>query len=138
MPDAPLSVLIVDDHAVVREALSVYIGADPGLAVWGTAASGEDALAQLDHVPPPPRPDALVVDVQMPGMNGIELVAEVLARHPGLPCVVLSAHTGESYADRARAAGARGFVVKGRPDRLAAALQRAVTSPGWVTGTSAD
>jgi DNA-binding NarL/FixJ family response regulator len=126
VPDAPLSVLIVDDHAVVREALSVYIGADPGLAVWGTAASGEDALAQLDHVPPPPRPDALVVDVQMPGMSGFELVAEVGARHPGLPCVVFSADSEAQASRRALAAGAVAYVDKGRPERVATAVLAAV------------
>ncbi len=128
MPADPVSVFIVDDHAVVRMALSMYLRAEPGIVVWGTAESGEDALAQLNNLPPPPLPDALVVDVQMPGMSGIDLVAEIKARHPGLPCVVFSADSAADNADRALAAGAMGYIEKGRPDTVAAAVRAALVA----------
>jgi DNA-binding NarL/FixJ family response regulator len=126
-PAARVSVLVVDDHAVVREALSMYIEAEPGITVWGTAASGDDALDQLRRASP--LPGALIVDVQMPGMTGIELVAEVAARHPGLPCVVFSADPEAQASRRALAAGAAAYVEKGRPERVAAAVLAAV-APG--------
>jgi DNA-binding NarL/FixJ family response regulator len=133
-PDAPISVLVVDDVAAVRDGILMGLAGAPGFVAWGAAGSGPDALAQLDRDPPPARPDAVLVDVRMPGMTGIELVARLTALYPGLPCVMLSAHPASYYAERARAAGARGYVEKGRLAEALEAVRRAVAGPGWVTG----
>ena len=100
MPPSPVSVLTVDDHAVVRESLSVYLDDEPGLVVWGTAASGDDALAQLSAADEAGGPDVVVSDLQMPGISGVELVAQVGTRHPGLPCLMFLAHAGSPWTGR--------------------------------------
>jgi DNA-binding NarL/FixJ family response regulator len=133
VPTGPLSVLVVDDHPVMRDSLSMALGFEPGLVVWGTAESGDDALAQLGAAGPGGLPDAVLSDVRMPGMSGIELAAALLARWPALPCVMLSAQPAGHYAGQARAAGARGYVEKWRPGEAAEAVRRAVEGPGWVT-----
>ena len=126
MPSGPYSVLVVDDHPVVREALADVIEATDGLSVWGTAASGDDALAQLEATGPARAdgPGVVVTDVRMPGMTGLELVAEVRSRWPALPCLVFSAQQSGTFAARARAAGAAGFVEKGDPTALIEAVLR--------------
>jgi two-component system capsular synthesis response regulator RcsB len=126
-----LSILLVDDHPVIREGLGDLIAATAGLTVWGTAESGDDALVQLKATATTRTfrgdgPSVVVTDVHMPpGMDGIALVAEVRSRWPALPCVVFSAQRSHAYAERARAAGASGYVDKGDLDELIAAVFRA-------------
>ena len=128
MTTAPLSVLVVDDHDVVRDALVVLIGGTPGLTVWGDAASGEGALALLSDRERPEGPDVVVSDVEMPGMSGVELAAALRSQWPGLPCLMVSAHHPGLYAERALAAGAVGYVEKGDPRGIIAEIARAGTA----------
>lgn len=118
-----LSVLVVDDHPAIREGLSDLLSVTDGLAVWGTAESGDDALAQLEATEASGTsrqggPGVVVTDLRMPGMDGITLVAEVRVRWPGLPCLVLSAQWSRNGAEQARAAGAAAYVEKGDVDGL--------------------
>ena len=127
---AALSVLIVDDHPLLREGLRDLVAATAGLAVWAAAASGTDALALLEATGAAGTlrsggPSVVVTDLQMPGVDGIALVAEVRARWTALPCVVFSAQRHQVYAERARAAGAAEYVEKGDLDGLIAAVFRA-------------
>lgn len=138
MPDATISVLIVDDHEVMRQSLSLYLEYEPGLSVWGTAESGADALAQLAAAGAPEGPDVVVADVEMPGMSGIELAGQIRGLYPRLPCLMHSAHVGLTYVEQARAAGASGYVVKGHPERIAEAIRRAVDAPGWIPHDATD
>jgi DNA-binding NarL/FixJ family response regulator len=131
VPAAPLSVLVVDDHDVVRDALVVLIGGTPGLTVWGDAASGEGALALLsasEASEGPGGPDVVVSDVEMPGMSGVELAAALRSRWPALPCLMVSAHHPGLYAERALAAGAVGYVEKGDPRGIVAEIERVATA----------
>lgn len=130
-----VSVLIVDDHAIVRQTVEMYLASEPGVAVWATAGSGEEALSLLEQAAaPPPPPDVALVDVQMPGINGFELVAELTSRYPAVVCVMLSAHGGPAYAARAEAAGARGFIQKNAYPELPAAIRRAAEQFGASRG----
>ena len=107
---APLAgrrVLVVDDEPYAVRALGILLGVE-GLVV-STATSGEQALAALDAA----RPDVLVVDVEMPGMTGLELIERVRARRPGLPVVVMSGYTAAQRDVRAALVGDRvGYVEK--------------------------
>ena len=101
-------VLLVDDHPIVQRGLRVTLDAEPDLRVVAVAGSGEAALAALDAA----APDVALVDVSLPGMNGVELVRHLLARRPALRVLVVSRHDAELYAERAVRAGARGFLSK--------------------------
>jgi len=101
-------VLVVDDHDAMRHALSELIELQRGLAVCAATATAEDALEAVDGQPP----DAAVIDVSLPGMNGIELTRWLHARWPDLPVVVISSHPAIRYEQAALDAGALAYLVK--------------------------
>lgn len=101
-------VLLVDDHTVVREGLAQLIGQCRDLRICAEAGDGAEALAQISRF----QPDILVVDISLPGANGLDLIREVRARQPSLPILVLSMHREELYAERALRAGAQGYITK--------------------------
>lgn len=119
----PISVLVVDDHEVVRTSLGALLASMPGIHLWGTSPSAEDALSLLSASDEADGPTLVLSDLNMPGMNGLELATELRSRRPGLPCLVFSAHRSSAYADKARAAGAVGFVEKGDWAALVNAIQ---------------
>lgn len=101
-------VLIVDDHAVLREGLALVINAQPDLLVCGEAgdvAGGLQAVAAT-------QPDIALVDLSLMGGSGLELLKDLKTHHPSLPTLVLSLHDEALYAERALRAGARGYIMK--------------------------
>lgn len=106
------SVLIVDDHPVLRRGLAALIAAEPDLTVSGEAATIETALEAIEAA----RPDLVIVDLALGDRDGLELIKEVKTRHPGLPTLVLSMHDESVYAERSLRAGARGYVTKQQLD----------------------
>jgi len=113
------AVMIVEDHDVMREALVDAVGRMSGFEVCASAASGEDALRARDRR----AADIVLVDMALPGMTGSQYVAEVKRRRSDVSCVILSGHRERAYVERAFAAGAVGYVVKGRPDEIERALR---------------
>ena len=102
------NIFIVEDHQVVRKTLIAFLEREPDFTVCGEAGSGQEALALL----PDADVDLLLVDISMPGMDGISLLQEVKKRWPNLPCLVLSGHAESVYGEQVRAAGALGYVDK--------------------------
>ncbi|MCA9247050.1 MAG: response regulator transcription factor [Planctomycetales bacterium] len=113
-------VMIVDDHALIRRGLVELIDNEPDLEVCGEAENAADALALTASA----KPDLLVVDISLGGMNGLELIKRLRARDENAKILVLSMHDDELYAERALRAGATGYVNKNEPpDRLVDAMQ---------------
>ncbi len=123
------------------QATSQFVGSLPGFEAVGGAATAEAALDALtgaaagaaDAAPAVDGPDLVLADVSLPGMSGIELVAALRERRPGLPCLMFSAHQEASYAERALAAGARGYVVKGRLADLEEGLRTALAGEVYLS-----
>jgi DNA-binding NarL/FixJ family response regulator len=121
-PDQPLRVVIADDQASVREGLVLLLGGLPGIDVVGAAADGEQALALVaEH-----RPDAILLDLHMPVLDGIGATRRLVAEHPGVAIVVLTTYADDGSVIEALQAGARSYLTKDadRTD-IARALQAA-------------
>lgn len=109
MPDDPIRVILVDDHPVYREGLAMLLESLDGVDVVTTAADGVEALAAAEAS----EADVVVMDVQMPKLDGIAATREVVARHPHLAVVVLTMSEDDETVFAAMRAGARGYLVKG-------------------------
>ena len=121
-PDRPLRVVIADDQASVREGLVLLLGGLPGIDVVGAAADGEQALALVaEH-----QPDAILLDLHMPVLDGIGATRRLAAEHPGVAIVVLTTYADDGSVLEALQAGARSYLTKDadRTD-IARALQAA-------------
>jgi DNA-binding NarL/FixJ family response regulator len=115
-------VLLADDHAIVRSGLRLLLERESDLAVAGEASDGREAVDWLARE----RADVVVMDLGMPGLNGIEATGQIVRRHAGVRVVVLSMHRDEAYVLRALRAGARGYVLKESAEGELIAAVRAV------------
>jgi two-component system, chemotaxis family, protein-glutamate methylesterase/glutaminase len=106
----PVRILIVDDSAVVRKVLNSLLASDPGIVVAGTAGNGSQALARIPEV----KPDLVTLDIEMPGMDGLETLVEIRKLYPKLPVIMFSTLTerGASATLDALARGASDYVTK--------------------------
>jgi len=132
MEEVPVRVLVADDHPVFRDGLAMLLGSVGGIDVVATAANGEQAVALArEH-----RPDVVVMDVQMPGLNGIEATRRLAAEAPEIGVVVLTMSEEDGTVFAAVRAGARGYLVKGaEQDEIVRAIS-AVAAGGVVFGAS--
>jgi DNA-binding NarL/FixJ family response regulator len=101
-------ILLVDDHAVVRDGAALWINQTEDLEVCGTAGQSRDAISTIEHL----KPDMVITDIGMPGRDGLELTKDIKARWPVLPVLIFSVHDETLYAGRALRAGARGYCNK--------------------------
>jgi len=130
-----IRVLLADDHAIVRAGLKEILADTGDIEVTGEAANGQEVLARVfaqDF-------DVAVLDMSMPGRNGIELIKLVKAERPKLRILVLSMHSEEQYAVRALKAGASGYLSKeSAADELVAAIRRIAGGGAYVTPETAE
>jgi two-component system, NarL family, response regulator NreC len=103
-----IQVMLADDHAVLRAGLKLVIEREPDMAVVAEAVDGRQAV----DLAPDSGAEVLVMDVAMPGLNGIEAARQILAKKPGLAVVILSMHNDESYVLRSLRVGAKGYLLK--------------------------
>jgi two-component system, NarL family, response regulator NreC len=115
----PIRILLADDHSILREGLRVLLDRQDEFAVVGDASNGREAVEMAEKHDP----DVVIMDLAMPGLNGIEATRRIIARSPRTAVVILSMHSDESYILRSLKAGARGYLLK---DSLKADLIDAV------------
>jgi len=101
-------IYIVDDHPLMRKGLAMTLEKEIGFELVGQAESAEEAINEIIDL----KPDAAIVDISLPGMNGIELVKNLLHQVPELKILIVSRHDEELYAERALRAGAKGYLMK--------------------------
>jgi DNA-binding NarL/FixJ family response regulator len=122
-----LRVFLVDDHAIVRAGVRGYLELASDICVAGEAASGQQALDEIAVLEPAGRlPDVVLMDLVMPGMDGIEATRRIKARWPGIEVVAVTSFTEEAKVRSALQAGAAGYVLKDADaDQVAAAIRAA-------------
>jgi DNA-binding NarL/FixJ family response regulator len=103
-----IRLLVVDDHAIVRDGIAAIIGSQPDMAVVGEASNGAEAVDAFHNL----RPDIMLTDLQMPVKNGVEAIEEIRATAPAARIIVLTTYEGDVQAMRALKAGASGYLLK--------------------------
>lgn len=104
----PRRILIVEDHTLLRAGLVALLAQDPDFVVVGEADNGRDAVRAVGSL----KPDLVLMDLSMPGVNGIEAIAEIRRRHPDIRIIALTVHKADEYIHEALRAGANGYVLK--------------------------
>ncbi len=107
-PEHPITVLLAEDQAHVREALLDLLALEGDLRVVGQAANGRQAVELAGTL----SPDVVVMDISMPLLNGLEAMRQILQARPATKVIMLSSHNEDFYIEHARALGAAGYVVK--------------------------
>ena len=117
----PIRVLVVDDHAIVRKGIRAMLEVVPDIDMVGEAESGREAVAEAERL----RPDVIVMDLVMPGMDGVEAIERIKADQPEARILVLTSFAGEDKLFPAIKAGALGYHLKdSSPDDLLRAIRR--------------
>ena len=130
-----IRIVIADDHAIVRRGLKQIVEEESDLQVTGEAANAAEVLRLLR----PDDTDVLVLDINMPGRSGLEVLRDVKEQRPKLPVLVLSAHSEEQYAMRVLKAGAAGYLTKdSAPDELVRALRKVHAGGKYVSPALAE
>ena len=121
MPDKPLTVLLVDDHALVRRGFCRMLEDEPGIRVVGEAGDGHDAVTLAKDL----KPDVVVMDFALPSMNGAVAARRMLETNPQLAVLILSMHAEPGYVRTCMDSGARGYLLKNAMDlELVSAVRR--------------
>ncbi|MGE5288584.1 MAG: response regulator [Micromonosporaceae bacterium] len=123
-----IRVLVVDDHALHRDGIRQILGQQPGIEVVGEAESAELALALVNQL----HPSVVLMDIRLPGMNGIEATRRIRRDHPGTRVLVVTAYDDDEYVLGALEAGASGHLSKAAPGRKLVDAVRAVIAGGTV------
>jgi DNA-binding NarL/FixJ family response regulator len=127
-------ILLVDDHPIVRQGMTQLINREKDLMVCGEAEDARTALDAIDHT----KPDVVVIDISLPGPDGIDLIKAIRARHSKLPVLILSMHDESLYAERALRAGANGYLMKQEATTsILAALRHVRTGEIYVSNNIA-
>jgi DNA-binding NarL/FixJ family response regulator len=122
-PVKPVRVMLADDHTLVRSGIRALLEKLPGVEVVGEASDGREVLNLVGTH----RPDVVLMDIAMPGLNGLEAAARMAKEFPDVRVIILSMHHNEEYVWRALKAGAAGYLLKkAATAELATALQRVV------------
>jgi DNA-binding NarL/FixJ family response regulator len=103
-----IRILIVDDHPLILEGIASVLQRQPDMELVGEASDGYQAIEAFGKL----RPDVALIDLQMPGINGVDTIIAIVEKWPGARCVVLTTYAGDVQATRALKAGAKGYLLK--------------------------
>jgi DNA-binding NarL/FixJ family response regulator len=126
MAPETIRILLADDHPVVRDGLAAMLGTQPDFQVIGEAGTGAEAVAEAARL----RPDVVLMDLEMPSLDGIEAIRRLRAADPAIQVVVLTAFDTDERILGALQAGAQGYLLKGAPRAEIFAAIRAVSAGG--------
>ena len=126
---AKIRILVADDHFVVRMGLTALVNTEPDLEVVGEAADGIQAVHAFDKY----KPDLVLMDLRMPGKDGVQATAEIKTKHPNARVLMLTTFDGDTDIHRAMQAGAQGYVLKNSTgDKLIPALRAVAAGQKWI------
>jgi DNA-binding NarL/FixJ family response regulator len=117
-----IRILTVDDHALLREGIAALVNAESDMKLVDEASNGQEAIEKFRLY----RPDVTLMDLQMPGLNGVEAIGLIQSEFPGARIIVLTTYTGDVQVLRALRAGARAYILKGHVHRELLETIRAV------------
>lgn len=123
------SIYVVEDHLILRKTLLKLLERESDFKVVGDAGSAAEALEQVVQV----EPDLILVDISLPGTNGITLVEKLRKLLPDLRCLMVSGHEESVYVKEALRAGARGYVMKGDPDSIIRAIRQVMDGEVYLS-----
>src|SRR3954469_12055350 len=103
-----ITILLADDHTVVRQGLKSFLSTEPGLKVVGEAADGKEAVRLAHKL----KPNVILLDIAMPVLNGLEATRQICAEDPNARIVILSSHNDDEYVEELTGAGAIGYLLK--------------------------
>jgi two-component system invasion response regulator UvrY len=130
-----ITVLIGDDHAIVREGLKKILSETPDIVVSAEACDGQEVLEKIRSN----KVDVVVLDIAMPGRGGLDTLMHIKRERPNLPVLVLSIHPEDQYAVRVLKAGAYGYLTKdSAPDQLISAVRKVVMGRKYVSPSLAE
>ncbi|MBN1547032.1 MAG: response regulator transcription factor [Syntrophaceae bacterium] len=130
-----IRIMVVDDHAIVREGLKQILSDVGDMAVLAEAGNGQEALDKIRRG----TFDVILMDISMPGRSGLEILKDIKSEHPKLPVLILSMHPEEQYAIRALKAGAAGYMNKSSaPDELIGAIRKVSAGRKYVSPSVAE
>lgn len=130
-----IKVLIADDHSIVRAGLRRIVEESGDMAVIAEAADGKGALLQVKNE----QPDVAVIDISMPGLDGLEVAAQLHSGYPKLPVIILTMHEEEQYVIRAIEAGAMGYITKrSAPEQLVDAIRKVHSGGRYLSAEATD
>src|SRR5687767_4824448 len=119
-----LTVVLVDDHPFVREGIRSFLSDQPGFDVVAEASSGEEALRAAEQY----RPDFILLDINMPGVNGLEIVGQLRKNVPDSKILILTVHNSREYVLHVARSGAHGYILKEAPPEELLQAMRAIRS----------
>ena len=130
-----IRVLLADDHDIVRAGLRRLVEDCGDMEVVAEAADGQEAIRQVQET----SPEVAVVDISMPGLDGLEVVSRLRLSHPKLPILILTMHEEEQYVVRAIGAGAMGYITKrSAPEQLVNAIRKVHSGGHYLSDSAAE
>lgn len=135
----PIRVLLGDDHRIVREGLKQVLADAPEVQVVAEAASGPEVLARVAERGGPAGVDVVLLDIALPGQDGLDVLQSLRRSHPRLPVLMLSTYPEKQYAVRCIKLGANGYLNKSAdPDDMLAAVRKVAAGGVYVTPATAE